>query len=136
MAKASKYEREFLWYLSQRGIVGRFAGSGAINTVLGDLVLIHPRSSGEEPWIVEVKSTHKKVYYPSQSVFALSALSKYFAFKPVLAVRFVDYGWKVIDLSSEVPPKVTREGAEFLPIRKQTVWDWLVRVKDGEDSSD
>jgi len=125
MPKASRYEREFLWYLSQRGIVGRFAASGAINTILGDLVLIPPRSQASEPWIVEVKSTKKGVYYPSQSVYALSTLSRYFLFKPVLAVRFAGVGWKVVDLSEGVPRKVDSRGAKFLELRKKSVWDWL-----------
>ena len=125
MPKASRYEREFLWYLSQRGIVGRFAASGAINTILGDLILLHPRGVDDDPWVVEVKSTRRSVYYPSQSVHALSVLSRHFAFRPILAVRFANIGWKVIDLSQGVPEKVTADGAEFFELRKKTVWDWL-----------
>ena len=126
MPKASRFEREFVRYLSRYGVVGRFAGSGTLNTIVGDLVMIPPRASDiTEPWVVEVKSTHKSVYYPSVSVELLSRLGRLFRFRPYLAVRFVNRGWKLIDISESVPSKVTPDGAEFFPLVNRTVWDWL-----------
>jgi len=126
MPKASRYEREFIRYLSQYGVVGRFAGSGTLNTIVGDLVMLPLRGSdAKEPWVVEVKSTKKSVYYPSVEVELLSRLSRHFLFRPYLAVRFSNVGWKFIDLSEGVPQKVTPDGAEFLTLPRRTVFDWL-----------
>jgi len=131
MPRASRFEREFVRYLTQYGIVGRFAGSGTLNTAVGDLVMFPLRGSDfSEPWVVEVKSTHKSVYYPSLEVELLSRLSRHFLFRPYLAVRFVNKGWKLIDISESVPAKVTAEGAEFFSLPKRTVFDWLRELEN------
>ena len=126
MPRASRFEREFVRYLSQYGVVGRFAGSGTLNTIVGDLIMVPPRGSDiEEPWVVEVKSTCKSVYYPSVEVELLSRLGRLFRFRPYLAVRFANRGWKLVDISESVPQRVTPEGAAFFKLPRRTVWDWL-----------
>jgi len=131
MPRASRYEREFIRYLSQFGIVGRFAGSGTINTIVGDLIMVPPRDSDiEEPWLVEVKSTTKDVYYPRADVLTLQSLSRFFRFRPYLAVRFSNRGWKIIDISESVPSRVTPDDAVFFTLPRRTVFDWLVRYRN------
>lgn len=118
MAKASRYEREFLHILSRDNyIIGRFAASGTINTVVGDLVVIPRKSSGDpRPILVEVKYTTKKVYYPSANVHLLYRLSQVFNYRPFLAVRFKGAGWVIVDLERGVPKKVTPENAQFYKV--------------------
>ena len=114
MPKASRYEREFVHVLDKRYIVGRFAASGTINTVVGDLVAIPPKDFPDSrPVLVEVKYTTKSVYYPAPNVHLLYDLSRTHNYRPVLAVRFKGAGWVVVNLEGGVPKKVTPEGARF-----------------------
>ena len=114
MPKASRYEREFLHLLSKDYLVGRFAASGAMNTIVGDLVAI-PRSSLSDPrpLLIEVKYTTRSVYYPSANVHHLADLSAFFNYRPILAVRFKGAGWVIVDLFDGVPRKVTPDSARF-----------------------
>ena len=114
MPKASRYEREFLHILSKDYLVGRFAASGSINTIVGDLVAI-PRKTlfDSRPLLIEVKYTTRSVYYPSANVYHLADLAASFNYRPILAVRFKGAGWVVLDLSDGVPRKVTPDSARF-----------------------
>ena len=117
LSKASRHEREFLHLLAKDYIIGRFAASGAINTVVGDLVAVPRRDSGDTtPRIIEVKYTSRSVYYPSANVHLLHTLSKRFCYRPVLAVRFKGAGWSVHDLTGGVPRRVDRTSARFYRI--------------------
>ena len=128
MPSASRYERELIAWASQRGLVARLAASGTLNTIVGDLLVIPTRESKSEPLIIEVKSTHSPVYYTSRhyrQLYLLQQLSKVMLYKPILAVRFIGHGWKIIDISDEIPVKVTPEGSVFYTdLVRLTVDDW------------
>lgn len=119
MSKASRYEREFLHLLSKDYLIGRFAASGSINTVVGDLVAVPKKAKEggnpelELPRIIEVKYTSRTVYYPSANVHLLHTLSKKYSYKPILAVRFKGAGWVVHDISTAVPRRIDATSAEF-----------------------
>jgi len=114
MAGASRYEREFLHMLSKDYLVGRFAASGAINTIVGDLVAIPRKDFADpRPLLIEVKYTSRAVYYPSANVHLLYDISVRYNYRPILAVRFKGAGWVVVDLSDGVPRRVTSDSARF-----------------------
>lgn len=128
MVSASRYEREFISWASRIGLVARTAASGTLNTIVGDLVVIPHSSYGLPPIIVEVKSTRREKYYPSKDIRNLElmrSLSREFNFIPILAVRFIGHGWKIIDIRDGVPFVVTPEGAEFIGRDRKTLADWL-----------
>lgn len=117
VSKASRYEREFLHILSKDYIIGRFAASGTINTVVGDLIAVPRRDAPDpRPLIIEVKYTSRSVYYPSANVYLLHTLSKRYNYRPFLAVRFRGAGWSVHDLSSGVPRKVESSSAKYYKV--------------------
>jgi len=122
MSKASRYEREFLHLLSKDYIIGRFAASGSINTVVGDLVAVPKKDvCPHPPRIIEVKYTSRKVYYPSARIYLLHTLSKKYNYKPILAVRFKGAGWAVEDISATVPKRIDTTSAKFYRIGEISV---------------
>ena len=131
MVNASRYEREFISWASQYGLVARVAASGTLNTIVGDLILIpHKRYAATfpRPLIIEVKSTHSRKYYPSkhfQQLNLLYELANYFNYDPYLAVRFVGSGWVIVPLSDGIPQVVSSEDATPLNVSRKTIEDWL-----------
>lgn len=135
MVKASQYEREFISWASQYGLVARIAASGTLNTVVGDLILIpHTMYTNifPRPIIIEVKATHSDVYYPSKhfrQISLLSTLSKYFNYDPYLAVKFIGKGWVIVPLIGGTPPRILAEDAEPIPRDRKTIDIWLKEAR-------
>lgn len=128
MVSASRYEREFIAWASQIGMVTRAAASGVLNTMLGDLIILPHVDVFEKPIVVEVKSTHRDRYYISWSrvkVDLIRRLADIFNFVPLLAVRFIDKGWVIYDLRGDVPRYITPDDAFFIPYNRKTLTDWL-----------
>ncbi len=128
MVKASHYEREFIAWASQIGMVARIAASGTLNTIVGDLIVIPHKSFNLPPIIVEVKSTHMNRFYTSRDYAKIDLLrrsAEHFNFIPLLAVRFIRAGWKLVDLRKGIPVYVDPEGAFMIPYARRTLADWL-----------
>ncbi len=133
MPRASRYEREFISFLSHFGLVARLAASGTLNTIVGDLILIPSKEYRDlfpRPAIVEVKATHYPVYYPSKhfkQLDLLVRLSKHFDYDPYLAVKFIGRGWVFLPLF-EIPEKVVPENLITMPADRKTIEAWLSEI--------
>lgn len=131
MVKASRYEREFIAWASQYGLVARIAASGTLNTIVGDLVLIPHKQYSDvfpRPLLIEVKAVHNSVYYPSKhyrQIALLHRLAEYFNYDPYLAVKFIGRGWVIVPLIDDIPQKVTADEAISIPRERKTIEDWL-----------
>ena len=134
MPLASRYEREFINFLSQFGLVARLAASGTLNTIVGDLILLPSKEHSAlfpRPAVVEVKATHSAVYYPSKhfrQLDLLRKLSKHFNFDPYLAVKFIGRGWVFLPLY-EIPQKVEPKNTITIPTDRKTAEQWLESIK-------
>lgn len=88
--RGASAERELAKILESRGFaVLRSAGSHKIDLVAGN---------GKEYLCIEVKSTRsRKLYLPIEDVEKLVEFAGRFGGRPVLAVKFVNVGWRFYD---------------------------------------
>lgn len=83
------------------------AGSGSRQEAICDVVLF----KNEKVYLVEVKSTRAKKYYPSsrpEQFAKLRTVALAHHTIPLLAVKFKNREWKEIDLTEGIP-KVVRD---------------------------
>ncbi|MBP1912310.1 Holliday junction resolvase Hjc [Thermococcus stetteri] len=90
--RGASAERELVRLLESKGFaVLRSAGSHKVDLVAGN---------GDEYLCIEVKSTRsRKLYLPVEDVEKLIQFAGRFGGKPVLAVKFVNVGWRFYDPS-------------------------------------
>lgn len=104
--KGHRREREFLDKLVKDGFVAhRIAGSGVGENAICDLIAV---KNGEIHFI-EVKS-RKDVFYTKPHTEQLETLKKTAiscGAKPILAVKLNYKDWQVLDITEEIPSKIS-----------------------------
>ncbi|ASJ00955.1 Holliday junction resolvase Hjc [Thermococcus gorgonarius] len=93
--RGASAERELIKALEEKGFaVVRSAGSKKVDVIAGN---------GKLYLCIEVKSTHSdRVYLGDEDVRKLAEFSKRFGGKAVLAVKFINRGWRFFDLDNLV----------------------------------
>jgi len=116
MRSGVKYEREFCRYAEEKGYhAERVAGSGKLSFSVCDVVLI----KDGKPYLVEVKSTNKEIYYISskpqsrRKIIRLIEVAEKYGAVPLIAVWFKRRKWVVVKASKD-RQKIVREEKSFI----------------------